>query len=312
VNIAAASCRCDTVGADRKHSHGTLTMSKVICTLLLALVAGWQTAAGPSLSVPNRADTFKFAVLGDNGSGDNGQYDLAEQMIAMHQLFSYGLVIMLGDNFYGSQTPPDLVRKFDRPYKPLLDRGVKFYAAIGNHDEPFTINYPPLNMGGHRYYTFAREQVRFFVLDTNIMDADQLRWFEAAAKQSTEPWKIAYFHHPLYGNAGRHGAAVDLRVLLEPVLLRYGVRVVFSGHDHVYERLTPQNGIYYFVAGSGGKLRKGDLVPSKMTAAGFDQDQAFLVVEVAADELFFQTISRTGATVDSGTIPRRTRPVETN
>jgi hypothetical protein len=187
-----------------------------------------------------------------------------------------------------------------------------FYAAIGNHDEPSTVNYPPLNMAGQRYYTFARDRVRFFVLDTNVLDAQQLRWFEAALNQSQEPWRIAYFHHPLYGNAGRHGASVDLRVLLEPLLVKHGITVVFSGHDHIYERLKPQKGIHYFVAGSGGKLRKGDLVPTASTAAGFDQEQAFLIAEVAADDMHFQAISRTGATVDSGTIPRMRRPGPTN
>jgi imidazolonepropionase-like amidohydrolase len=106
------------------------------------------------------------------------------------------------------------------------------------------------------------------------------------------------------GNAGRHGSAVDIRLLLEPLLVTYGVNVVFSGHDHVYERLKPQKGIYYFVAGSGGKLRSGDLKPSTTTAVGFDRDQAFMIVEVDTDELFFQTISRTGVTVDSGVVPR--------
>ena len=165
---------------------------------------------------------------------------------------------MLGDNFYGSQAPGDLINKFDRPYKPLLDAGVTFHAAIGNHDEPAILNYAPLNMGGQRYYSYVRNQVRFFVLDTNIMDAAQLRWFESVLEQSREPWKITYFHHPLYGNAGRHGSAVDIRVLLEPLLVNHGINVVFSGHDHVYERLKPQKGITYFVAGSGGKLRTGD------------------------------------------------------
>ena len=162
-------------------------------------------------------------------------------------------------------------------------------------------------MGGRRYYTYVRQQVRFFVLDTNIMDGPQLRWFESELQQSTEPWKIAYFHHPLYGNAGRHGSAVDIRVLLEPLLVKFGVAVVFAGHDHVYERLKPQNGVHYFVTGSGGKLRTGDLVPSESTAAGFDRDQAFVIAEIDGDALFFQTISRTGATVDSGTIPRPLR-----
>jgi Calcineurin-like phosphoesterase len=287
-------------------------MSKILGALLVLLVASWQPfAAAPALTVPNRPDTLKFAVLGDNGSGDSGQYDLAKQMTAVHRLFEFGFAIMLGDNFYGSQTPPELVRKFDTPYRTLLDAGVTFHAAIGNHDEAWTVNYPPLGMGGQRYYTYVRQQVRFFVLDTNIMDPPQLRWFEAGLQQSREPWKIAYFHHPLYGNAGRHGSAVDMRVLLEPLLVRHGVSVVFSGHDHVYERLKPQRGITYFVAGSGGKLRKGDLTRSDSTAMGFDQDQAFMIAEVSADELFFQTISRAGVTVDSGTIPRLVRQAGT-
>jgi hypothetical protein len=279
-------------------------MPRVFATLLLIVVATWQLVAGPTISIPNRPDTLKFAVLGDNGSGDQGQYDVAVQMVATRRLFSFDFVIMLGDNFYGSQRPADLVQKFDRPYKPLLDAGVTFHAAIGNHDALATLNYLPLNMAGQRYYTFVRKHVRFFVLDTNIMDAPQLRWFETALQEAREPWKIAYFHHPIYGNAGRHGSAVDMRLLLEPLFVKYGMSVVFSGHDHIYERLKPQKGIHYFVAGSGGKLRKGDLQPSATTAAGFDQDQAFMVVEVDADELFFQTISRTGVTVDSGVIPR--------
>ena len=137
-----------------------------------------------------------------------------------------------------------------------------FRAALGNHDDIATINYPPINMDGQRYYTYVRRQVRFIVLDTNVLDASQIAWARATLRQATEPWKIAYFHHPLYGNAGRHGSNVDLRVLLEPVLIEFGVQVVFSGHDHVYERLKPQRGIHYFVAGSGGQLRKGDLQPS--------------------------------------------------
>jgi len=282
-------------------------VSKILGTLLILLSLGLQPFAAPTVTLPNRPNTLKFAVLGDSGSGDSGQYELADRMAAVHRLFSFGFVIMVGDNFYGSQTPPDLMKKFDIPYRQLLESGVTFHAAIGNHDDPLTVNYPPLNMAGRRYYTYVRQQVRFFVLDTNILDAPQLRWFESVLQESREPWKIAYFHHPLYGNAKRHGSAVDVRVLLEPLLLKHGVAVVFSGHDHVYERLKPQKGVHYFVTGSGGKLRQGDLAPSESTAAGFDREQAFVIAEVDADSLFFQTISRTGATVDSGTIPRPLR-----
>ena len=272
--------------------------------VLGALTATTLGAEPPAL--PNRAGSLKLAVIGDNGTGDREQYEVATQMAAARAAFPFDLVVMVGDNFYGSQKPADLVRKFDLPYAPLLKAGVMFRAALGNHDAPESIHYPPLNMSGQRYYTFMRGEVRFFVLDTNALDAAQIEWFESAVAGPAE-WKICVFHHPLYGNAGRHGAAVDLRVLLEPILLEHGVQVVFSGHDHVYERLKPQKGIHYFVTGAGGKLRKGDLEPSDSTAAGFDRDQSFMLVEVARSELFFRTISRTGEVVDGGVIQRTGR-----
>ena len=273
-----------------------------------ALLACWTVALGFPLGgsalLPNRTGTVKFAVIGDNGTGDTAQYQVADQMVRFRQQFAFDLVLMVGDNFYGAQRASDLLTKFERPYKMLLDAGVRFQAAIGNHDEPDSINYPPLNMAGQRYYSFARGNVRFFVLDTNSLDPKQLQWMETALQSSREDWKISYFHHPLYSDAARHGSSVDIRLHLEPLLTKYGVNVVFSGHDHIYERLKPQKGITYFVCGSGGKLRRGDLAPSDMTAAGFDRDQTFMLVEVEQDELLFETISRTGMTVDSGVIRR--------
>lgn len=278
-------------------------MRRIPAVVLALCLAGAGLLAAP-LALPNSPDSVKFAVIGDSGTGDRAQVAVAEQMRSQHQQFPYDLVLMVGDNFYGSQSPSELARKFDRPFKPLLDAGVVFQAALGNHDEVSTINYPPINMRGQRYYTFTCKNVRFFVLDTNVLDAPQLRWAETALQQSREEWKIVYFHHPLYCNAGRHGANVDIRVRLEPLLVKHGVHVVFSGHDHIYERLKPQRGIHYFVTGSSGKLRRGDLQNSDTTAAGFDQDQAFLLVEIHGDDMHFEAISRSGATVDSGLIRR--------
>jgi hypothetical protein len=92
--------------------------------------------------------------------------------------------------------------------------------------------------------------------------------------------------------------------VLEPLLLKYGVQVVFAGHEHVYERIKPQKGIYYFTEGAAGELRAGDLRDRGLTAAGYDRDRSFLAVEISGDDLYFQAISRTGETVDSGSIQR--------
>jgi hypothetical protein len=278
-------------------------MRRVLAVAAL-LTLSWTPSLLTTETLPNKADSLKFAVIGDNGTGDRLQYELAAQMAGAQREFPFEFVIMMGDNFYGSQRRPDLVKKFDQPYKPLLDAGVTFHASLGNHDEPDCVNYPPLNMEGRRYYTFARKNVRFFVLDTNELEPAQIQWFEGALRDAREEWKIAYFHHPLYSNAGRHGAAVDIRLLLEPILLRHRVHVVFSGHDHIYERLKPQKGIHYFVSGAGGKLRKGDYRAAPTSAAGYDQDCSFMLVEVDGNDLYFRVISRTGAEVDGGLIVR--------
>src|SRR6185295_13428207 len=253
-------------------------------------------------------DSVKFAAIGDAGTGDPPQYDIASQMTRFHAKFPFDRVILLGDNIYGGQSSNDLIKKFSQPYKALLDMGIKFYASLGNHDDPVNVRYALWNMGGQRYYDYATKNVRFFALDSNQIDRKELDWLEKELKASKEDWKICYFHHPLYSDGRTHGPSVDVRVVFEPLFVTYGVNVVFSGHDHIYERLTPQKGIYYFVEGAGGELRKGDTKRSATTAAAFDQDQSFLLVEIAVDRLSFQAISRTGMTVDSGTIQRQTRP----
>src|SRR5688500_8249779 len=92
-----------------------------------------QAAQVPVIALPNRPASLKFAVLGDFGAGSSAQFQMAAEMARVHQRFPYELVITVGDNIYGSERPQDFQRKFEVPYKPLLDAGVKFYASLGNH-----------------------------------------------------------------------------------------------------------------------------------------------------------------------------------
>jgi len=276
-------------------------------SLLLVIGAGW-TALAQTVTVPNKAGSVTFGVIGDSGDGDPQQMQVADQMLSLHQTFNFDRVIMLGDNIYGGQGAKDLQKKFATPYKKLLDAGVKFYASLGNHDNAANKAYPLWNMNNQLYYTHAIKNVRFFALDSNQVDPTELAWLEAELKAAKEDWKICYFHHPLYSDGGTHGSEVEVRVMFEPLFIKYGVNVVFSGHDHFYERIKPQKGIVYFVSGAAGELRRGDVHPTAMTAAYFDQDQSFMIVEVAGNDMTFQAISRTGKTVDSGVIHREPRP----
>lgn len=227
------------------------------------------------------------------------------------QKLDFDFVLMLGDNIYGGKHQEDFKQKFELPYKPLLDAGVKFYASIGNHDNPNERLYKPFNMNGARYYSFRKGNATFFALDSNYMDLAQLDWLERELQSTTTPWKVCYFHHPLYSDGRFHGPDLDLRSVLVPLFEKYGVNVVLSGHEHVYERIKPQHGIYYFVLGNSGELRYHNLRRSADMLAGFDTDRDFLVVEIAGDKFYFQTVSRTGQVVDSGVLQRQAKPAST-
>ena len=285
-------------------------------TALLGALAAAAAAGAQELKLPNKDGSVKFAVLGDWGTGAKEQYQVGEQMAAFHTRFPFTFVITTGDNIYGTDRPEDFRVKFELPYKTILGKGVKFYAALGNHDNPTQRFYQPFNMGGQRFYTFRGSSggvakltqggVRFFMLDSNYMDKAELDWLAKELGASGSDWKIAVFHHPLYSSARRHGSSLDLRKILEPVLVQGGVNVVFTGHDHTYERVKPQKGIYHFVSGSGGSLRKGDLSNEGITEQGYDSDFTFMLIEIDGDEMHFQSIDRLGKTVDAGVVKRPT------
>jgi predicted phosphodiesterase len=297
--------------------HRPDPLSKAVLRVVLAalplLLAGPPTSA-QDLRLPLKGGSIRFAVIGDTGTASTAQYDVAKQMAAFRTKFPFDLVVMVGDNLYGgSASANDFKTKFEGPYAALLGSKVKFYAALGNHDNPSERNYKDWNMGGERYYTWRASPgglgkigspgVRFFALDSNYMDKPQLDWVEAELKKSSSEWKIAFFHHPLYSSGRTHGSSLDLRSQLEPLFMKYGVSVVLTGHDHFYERIKPQNGIYHWVCGAGGSLRKGDIDRGTgLTDVGFDTDYSFMLVEIDGVDMYFQAVSRTGQTIDSGVI----------
>ena len=288
----------------RGREHAVRVLS-VIALAAVFLPAPPQITAASGGGLFINPQPLSFAVIGDMGTGKAPQYDIARQMLKRHGTTPFEMVVMVGDNMYGGQGPRDFSSKFEIPYGPLLRMGVPFYAALGNHDDPENRHYPQFNMNGQRFYSVVKGPARFFFFDTNFMEPRQVKWIDTALAESHEDWKIVVFHHPIYSDGERHGSNVALRVVLEPMLVRHGVDVAFTGHEHVYERIKEQKGIPHFVVGSSGQLRKGGVTPSAMTAASFADDNAFLVATIDGTAMSFQAISRTGAIVDSGVLHNR-------
>jgi hypothetical protein len=252
----------------------------------------------------------KFAVIGDSGRGNAPQFEVAAQMVRYRAAFPFTFVLMLGDNIYeGPATPDDYRRKFEEPYRDLLKAGVEFFAVLGNHDDPRQVAYAPFNMDGDRYYTFrppgalaARltTDVEFFAVDSTWLDPAQILWLRGRLAESTARWKIAFLHHPLY-TSGRYARESRAhRWTLEPLVTRGGVSVVFSGHEHIYQRSQLHRGVQYFISGGAGSLRPGDGTLTAAIARTFAGDYHFMLVEIEVDDLHFQAITRRGRTIDAG------------
>lgn len=276
-------------------------------TLARAVQSATATTARPNGET--RSGTFRFVALGDTGTGGQGQLAVARRMAALHGEQPFDTVLLLGDNVYPSGDAADLPEKFERPYAELLRRGVRFHAVLGNHDvkngRSAQTGYAPFNMGGRAYYSFAEANglVEFFALDSNRMDETQAAWLDSALSASKARWKIAFLHHPPYSSGTKHGSSSNLRSVVEPLFVRHGVAAVFSGHDHVYERVKPQRGVQYFVSGAGGQLRRGNLDRrSPLFASGDDEVNSFIYVELTSDRLRFRALGADGRTLDEGSL----------
>jgi predicted MPP superfamily phosphohydrolase len=279
------------------------TRRSFLTSALLAVPTA-ALAARYGFSTP-RQKAYTFAAVGDFGTGKAEQIALGRTMGQVHSQTSFNEVLLLGDNMYGSA---DFKKKFEIPYQGLLDQKVQFHAVLGNHDMGTMekqLEYDRFGMKGQRFYSFARPEAnaQFFALDSNMMDAPQLKWFEQELAASKAAWKIVFFHHPPFSAGKRHGSDMRLRERLHPLLAKHGVQLVLNGHDHIYQRTKPQQGVNYFVSGAGGKVRKGDIDARDTTVAkGYDDGYHFMLFDVTADALRFRAINEKGLEIDEGEI----------
>lgn len=251
---------------------------------------------------------LSFAVLGDNGSGGQQAMAVAEQLARSYRDAPFGLVSLLGDICYYGHISDRFDDVFVKPMRPLIDAGVQFELAIGNHDgrlwwrEGVPDVEATLELLGTpgRYYSVERGPAELFYLDTGPFGllgrnaGAQLEWLDAALDASTRRWRIVCGHHPIY-SSGVHGPRPELREHLEPVLVRHQVDLYLAGHDHHYERTHPIDGVTHLVSGGGCKLTPVD--PEPYTAFA-DSVLEFMRIDIDSNRLDARTIGVDGDVID--------------
>jgi Calcineurin-like phosphoesterase len=238
----------DTAPGARKPGGRSFSSSPAPAT---ASTSGAATAA--SSSGPGDA-TLRFAVIGDWGSGSSTERALAARMCRWRASHPFDLVVTTGDNIYPNGAGAYFSANFFEPFKCLLDAGVQFRSALGNHDivtlggSP-ELGTPAFGMNG-RNYVFRNSGVRFVVADSNSLDREWLRG--ALTTESGDRWTIVSFHHPVFSPGTEHGSTPGFRPGLPRMFRNKGVDLVLNGHDHIYAATKALHRIRYVVTGGGG------------------------------------------------------------
>jgi hypothetical protein len=227
-----------------------------------------------------------FAAIGDYGSGNQDEADVAKLIDSWQGQFFHGYIYPYIGN-YGNGAEVN-----------------RFFPSLGNHDwisengKPY-FNYFTLP-GNERYYDFTWGSVHLFALDNIDSEPDgvgassiQAQWLKAGLTGSTSTWNIVYMHYAPY-SSGTHGSTDWARW----PYAEWGADAVLAGHDHSYERLV-ENGLVYFVNGLGGAGRYEFLHHEVGSVVRYNSDYGAMRLEATETEIKFDFITRTGEVVDT-------------
>jgi len=256
-------------------------------------------------------------------------------------------VLTVGDNIYADVNLGYLIAgsgnqdrhwagKFFEPYRELL-REIPFLPTLGNHDGNASENRDDLTVyldnfffpdnRPARWYTFPYANVaQFIALDSTdnttaghpapafAPGGDQSKWLARVLSESHVPWKIPYFHHPPFNAGPGHGASLGVLSHWVALFRSNGVRAVFSGHEHNFQFTEDSDAtghIRYFVTGSGGQLRPGDVRPNMPRAhiEGWSPQYEFAVVEIEGSTMHVTPLANIPVVVRDATGKQIQMPV---
>ncbi|MEI6084491.1 MAG: metallophosphoesterase family protein [Verrucomicrobiota bacterium] len=260
--------------------------------------------------------TFRFVVIGDFGAPTPGAAKIARLVNAT----DCDALLTVGDNVYPSGDDKDFDPFWFTPYAATMRR-VPTFPALGNHDvvtnngQAFINNFhlPANGPAGllERNYSFDFGNAHFIALDSNPFatgDAKAIQrildWTKRDLAGTQQPWKIAYFHHPAYTSLSNHDETPAVRKQLMPVLEAAGVQLVFTGHNHFYERIRPQNGVLQIITGGSGQVLYPVLHRRKYSEKLENDRHSFTVVEITGPTLQARQIDEDGQTIDTFKLTR--------
>lgn len=264
-----------------------------------------STVAGESVPAITEPPAVRIAVVGDTGTGGATELATAQQMVLEGQQDPYDALVLLGDLVYEDGDAALVDRAVSEPFAPIIDSGAELLPVLGNHDYGSGEQQQILTELGrdNPWYDERVGPVRVLVLDSNrVEDPEQTQWLRETLAEPQPPgtWTVAAMHHPAY-SAGLHGSDLAVRQTWGPLFAEAGVQLVLAGHDHDYQRSTPQDGVTYVVSGAGARLRPAG--QEDFTAVS-TSTLHYLDLLIYDDRLVGRAIDQSGRLVDAFTLSR--------
>lgn len=279
---------------------------------LPAPISGAPTTPPPTVgptTAPPTTDTsaplVRLAVLGDAGTRESMQRRVAAQVAAAdRQGRPFDALLITGDLIYDEGDSDLTDASVIRPYAATFTKP-EIIAALGNHDVESDEGSDIMRRLGRSGPVYVQDvgPVRVISLDSNDVDSKQTSWLDRVLSQPrpSGSWVFALMHHPAFSSGNEHGSEESVQRSWVPVFARHRVNLVLAGHEHNYERTTPQSGVTYIVSGGGG----ADLYEvgrSSFTAASAKKHH-FVDLNVFADRIEGRAIDANGTTFDTFRIP---------
>jgi Calcineurin-like phosphoesterase len=281
------------------HAEGAMTRRLFLMFLIGVTVAGCAPPAGsPAFAVHRKISARRFVVIGDWGTGLESSDRVAARMCKWRKKHHYDLVLTAGDNIYPDGAASNFENNFFEPFSCLLEKGVQWRSALGNHDvvtdngQP-ELDEPAFGMRG-RNYVVRTSGVRFVIANSNDIRRKWLR--RKLGAEDGDLWIVVSFHHPVF-SPGEHGSTPGFADWMPKLFARKDVDLVVNGHDHLYAVTKPVRGVRYAVTGGGGASLY-DCTDSEPKAVVCKSRHHFLSVRVTAEAMAVRAVTPAGKVLD--------------
>lgn len=285
-----------------------------------------ENAFSGSFHVPQESDVTRFLYLGDVQFQESmEEYEEWGQMVrrAYREHPELDFAVIGGDLV---NSPGELPQWEE--FLEACDVFAKLPVATvaGNHEGVHS-NYTyqklfalpddaPGGLSGEEFYSLDFGNVRMLMMDSSFLTKERRQsmgkdawakeeqrveaWIRSRTGSCEKPWLAAVIHHPVYGMHDGDTVSPQIRELWKPLLEEGGVRIVFSGHQHLYQRTKSIHGVVYLMGNSGQRESRffhGNNLP-EYTQQIYDRGANYQIVEVGARRLKMTSYNQKGLVID--------------